>query len=413
MKSIKLCLSKKLNIIVLLCLILTLLMTGCTDGREEVIISDSSIVKADESFDNSGALYDEEENDDGNEAEFNLMDKEPIEIVDNQYAKLFTIERYEGGYSCIKVDDGRNYLIVPEGMRVPDDMSDCIIINKGCDRIYLAGTAAMSLFDAAIGLDYIKFSSLKAEDWYVDGAVKAMNNGDIVFAGKYSAPDFELLLKENASLALESTMILHKPDILEKLEEVGIPVFIERSSYENHPLGRLEWIKVYGEICGREGQAKDYFDKQCEVVNNLNFDNLEEKTVAFFYINDNGCVITKKSSDYIPKMIAMAGGKYIYESLGDEDGSATSSVNMTMEEFYSTAKDADFIIYNATIQNAPKDLDSLISTWPLLKDFKGLKDGNVYVMTKSVYQATSETGTIIEAINDMLCGKENEMIKKL
>ena len=32
-------------------------------------------------------------------------------------------------------------------------------------------------------------------------------------------------------------MIYHNPEVKEKLEEFGIPVLVEHSSYESHPLG--------------------------------------------------------------------------------------------------------------------------------------------------------------------------------
>ena len=39
-------------------------------------------------------------------------------------------------------------------------------------------------------------------------------------------------------------MIYHNPEVKEKLEEFGIPVLVEHSSYESHPLGRTEWVKA-------------------------------------------------------------------------------------------------------------------------------------------------------------------------
>ena len=36
---------------------------------------------------------------------------------ENAYAECFAIYRYEGGYAVLSVDDGRRYLIVPEGAR--------------------------------------------------------------------------------------------------------------------------------------------------------------------------------------------------------------------------------------------------------------------------------------------------------
>ena len=82
-----------------------------------------------------------------------------------------------------------------------------------------------------------------------------MNAGTMIFAGKYSEPDYELLVSENCDLAIESTMILHSPKVQEMIEMLDIPVFIDRSSYESQPLGRTEWIKLYGAMLDKEEEA--------------------------------------------------------------------------------------------------------------------------------------------------------------
>ena len=51
------------------------------------------------------------------------------------------------------------------------------------------------------------------------------------------------------------------------------------------------------------------------------------KTVAFFYINSNGNAVTRKSSDYVSKMIEAAGGSNVFTSLGDA-GSAMGSTTL-------------------------------------------------------------------------------------
>ena len=56
----------------------------------------------------------------------------------------------------------------------------------------------------------------------------------------------------------------------------------------------------------------------------------------------------RKSNDYVPKMIDIAGGEYVFRNLKGEDNAA-SSVNMQMEEFYAAAKESDYLIYNSTI----------------------------------------------------------------
>ena len=65
-------------------------------------------------------------------------------------------------------------------------------------------------------------------------------------------------MSNNCQFAIENTMITHNPEVKEKLEELGIPVMIERSSYEKHPLGRLEWIRLFGVLFNREQQANEF-----------------------------------------------------------------------------------------------------------------------------------------------------------
>ena len=68
-------------------------------------------------------------------------------------------------------------------------------------------------------------------------------------------------------------------------------------------------------------------------------------------MNSDGSVVVRKSDDYIPSMIEIAGGRYIFTDLKNADSNAPS-VKLTMEEFYATAVDTDYLIYNGTIDGA-------------------------------------------------------------
>ncbi len=57
--------------------------------------------------------------------------------------------------------------------------------------------------------------------------------------GNTMPPDYELILSKSCDLAIESTMIHHAPEVKEQLEQLGIPVLVERSSYEAIP--SAEW----------------------------------------------------------------------------------------------------------------------------------------------------------------------------
>lgn len=330
------------------------------------------------------------------------------------YAQKFSIDDYEGDYHLVTVTDGSRYLLVPEGKEVPDDLaSDIVVIQEPVQNIYLVASAAMDMFVSLDALDSIRFSSLKADGWYIDQAKEAMENGDILYAGKYSTPDYEQIVQENCGLAIENTMILHTPEVKEQLEKFGIHVLVDYSSYEPEPLGRTEWVKLYGLLTGHEKEAEDAFNKEQaameEVQNSAAASGGKEtKTVAFFYITSNGQANVRKSADYLPKMIEMAGGQYIFKDLGDEE-EATSTLSMQMEEFYAGAKDADYIIYNSTIEGELDSVDDLLAKSPLFEKFRALQEGHVYCTSKNLYQSTMELGTITSDIHRMLVGDDEDL----
>lgn len=326
-----------------------------------------------------------------------------------QYADQFAVDYYEGGYALITIAGGERFLLVPEDKEAPEGLdADISVIQKPVQNIYLVATSAMDLFCALDGLDSISLSGTNADGWYIDKAKKAMEDGDIAFAGKYSAPDYELILSKNCDLAIESTMIYHQPEVQEKLEKFGIPVLVEHSSYESHPLGRTEWIKLYGVLLGKEDQAQKIFQEQVDKLKSVEDSENTGKTVAFFYINSMGAANVRKSNDYVSKMIELAGGEYIFHDPAEDDN-ALSTMNMQMEEFYAKAKDADYIIYNSTIDGELDSIDELLAKSSLLADFKAVKDGNVWCTGQNLFQETMGLATMIEDIHTMLTSDDPKL----
>ena len=321
-----------------------------------------------------------------------------------EYADQFAIYKYEGGYSLIEMVNSDRILVVPEGKEVPVGLdSDIVVVQQPLSHIYLAATSAMAFFEAVDKLDSISF--VGSQHWYTEGARSAYEAGKFDYAGKYNAPDYEKLVDGGCQLAIESTMILHNPEVKEKLIEMGIKTVVERSSYESHPLGRTEWVKVYGTLLGREEEANAVFEREVEKIRALESLESTGKTVAFFYINTSGNVVTYKTNGYVPAMIRIAGGEYVFTDLGLDDDSKLSTINIDMERFYDTAKDADVFIYNCSIASQLYTLDDLLSLNPVLEDCKAVREGNVWCTTHSMFQQTDKMGTIIQEMNAILTGQ--------
>lgn len=325
--------------------------------------------------------------------------------VELQYANQFQMEKLSHGYVRIAIENGGVFLLVPEGENVPNGVPEDITILKQPKNIYLLSTSVMDLFRELDGIDCIKLTGTKEADWKIEEAKQAMLRGDMVYAGKYNAPDYECILSNQCDLAIENTMILHNPEVKEQLERFGIPVLVERSSYESHPLGRMEWIKLYGVLLGKEQEANAFFESKVRYLEDVlqsSFENtsLDEKTqkdsvqdskktVAFFYITSNGAVNVRKSGDYVSKMIELTGGEYIFHDLADENNNSLSTMRIQMEAFYATAKDADYLIYNSTIDGEIKSLEELMEKSELIKDFKAVQTGDVWCTEKNLFQEST------------------------
>ena len=316
-------------------------------------------------------------------------------------ADQFSLTEYDRGYILLDIPTSGRFLIVPEEAGVPRGLDvDVVPLYAPLDRIYLAATSAMDFFRALDGIGSVRLSGTDENGWYIEEAKDALSRGTMVFAGKYSAPDYELIYAEKCDLAIESTMIYHSPAVKEQLEKLGVPVLVERSSYEEDPLGRMEWIKVYGALLGKLPEAEALFAAEEQAVTPLLSQPKNGKTVAFFYITTTGTVNVRKSGDYVPQMIEMAGGRYVFEDL--DSGSALSTVNMTMESFYDGAKNADVLIYNSTIDGELYTVEDLLQKSVLLKDFKAVQSGDLWCTGKNLFQEPMGVGKLILDIHQVL-----------
>lgn len=344
------------------------------------------------------------------------LENTPSEHMELLYAEQFSVDRYENGISLVTVGDGEKYLLVPENETV-ETSGDITVITTPADNIYLAASSAMDLFFGIGADDRIFAASTLERDWSLPYVKQAMSDEDILYAGKYSAPDYELLLSEGCGIAIESTMIYHKPEVKEQLERFGIPVFVERSSYESHPLGRLEWVKLYGLMTGKEEEAEKLFSEQSELLQSVSQNGSAGKTAAFFYISQKGSAVVRKPDDYVSKMIQLAGGEYIFTSddLNTEEN-AQSTTDMQFEAFYAAAKDADVLIYSSTIDGGIEDISALLEKNSLFADFKAVKTGNVWCTDKNMFQQTTAAAEIISDLNLIFtdnAGDETEFFYKL
>ena len=338
-----------------------------------------------------------------------------ISSEQNDVAEYFRLSNYEDAsgvkYQLLETAGGlHRYLIVPSEANSANkekkgDALELTVLQQPLTTTYVAASAVMAPLCDLGAVRQIRFSGLREEGWYVDEARAAMKEGTMLFAGKYSEPDYETLLREGCDLALESTMIYRAPEVTEKLNALGIPVYIDYSSYEPHVLGRLEWVRVYGALFGHEEKAQQWYQTERDRIRAIQKDaEKSSPTVVYFYVNASGQIQVRQPNDYIPELLELAGARYLAPDMSGLSGSRKSNVTVSLEDFYSSCKDADYLIYSATLDRPLSSIQELLGKNALFADFKAVQEGNVWCTGKSFYQATDIVGEMIRDIHLALTG---------
>ena len=417
----------------------------------------------------------------------------------NDVAEYFRLSVYEDAsgakYQLLETAGGlHRYLIAPTDAQVCNRKSDhftaraseansankekkgdaleLTVLQQPLTTTYVAASAVMAPLCDLGAVRQIRFSGLREEGWYVDEARTAMKAGSMLFAGKYSEPDYETLLREGCDLALESTMIYRSPEVIEKLNALGIPVYIDYSSYEPHVLGRLEWIRVYGALFGHEEKAQQWYQaerdriraiqkdaetssgeasqsgkstEKSETKTSRNSKNTQistaenavskneassigtssgragtdttadlRPTVVYFYVNSSGQIQVRQPNDYIPELLELAGARYLAPDMKGLSGSRKSNVTVSLEDFYSSCRDADYLIYSATLDRPLSSIRELLGKNALFADFKAVKEGHVYTTDKDFYQLSDRMADFAEDVSRMLQDQDDmHFLKKV
>ncbi|MBR2529729.1 MAG: ABC transporter substrate-binding protein, partial [Lachnospiraceae bacterium] len=72
-----------------------------------------------------------------------------------------------------------------------------------------------------------------------------------------------------------------------------------------------------------------------------------------------------------------------------------------------SAKDADIIIYNSTIEGSITSVDDRLSKNQLFSQFRAVKEGNVYCLDPGFFQKTTEMPEFVTQLSGIIDGTGN------
>ena len=330
-----------------------------------------------------------------------------VRSLELEYANNFAVDYCANGCKIITDGGQRKFLLVPEGAQVPAATGGMIVLQAPLTKLGCFSTTHATLFHALGALDKINLVTTAQEKWYIEQVAQQIADGSTIYVGKNSEPDYELISAAAPQLILISANTLHGSDeVLAKLDELGIPYIADSQHLENHPLGRVEWVKLVGALLDMEEEAEAYFNDAVDKVNAVVERAAAETghpSIMQTYVF-KGTVYVRNGGDYVNKMLELAGGVYPFADLEPGQGGNTK---MTIEEFYKDAVDTEILIYDNTSDVSVSTVQDILANGSYLADIKAIQDGNVWGIQKNYWQSADDVATMIEDISTILYHPEN------
>ena len=155
------------------------------------------------------------------------------------------------------------------------------------------------------------------------------------------------------------------------LHSKGIPTFMIGEYLEKTPLARLEWIKLFGVLMGKEQQASAYFEKVSKSYKSLTQPKKDTNMRFIFNLPFGDTWYTPSANSLVVKLFEDAGMSYFYEN---EIG--TENTPHTKEEIWANGGEANYWVI---IANRPEgfSLADLKSESEVYANFKSVKNNQV------------------------------------
>lgn len=307
--------------------------------------------------------------------------KQPIikSIKKLKYAKGFSISN-ENGFKKITIHNGYKnasksyrYLLVPREAEIPMHSSDVQIIRTPIEKIIVTSTSHIPLLEllnkerTLVGFPNTNFvSSPKTR--------KLIDDKKVLEVGKEEHINTEILLDLAPELVM--SFAVDKPNkSFTTIQKMGIPILLNGDWLEETPLGRAEWIHVFGAIYNEEQKADSIFS-------HIETEYLKAKTIAK--------TVTKKPTIlsgsifqgvwYLPAGESFI-AKYFEDAQADylwKDTKGTGSLSLNFENVFEKGQNAELWI--GCSMNESKQ--QLIQANSHYSQFKAYQKNQVYTFAK-------------------------------
>ena len=297
-----------------------------------------------------------------------------------RYAKSLSV-RDHGDYTVVTISDAwegarrLRYLLIERGAERdagrPEGEFDGVI-EVPLERIASLATPAIAHLADLDALETVVAVD-NGEYIYNERLRRRLTDGTVPEVGSGSSFNLERLLLMRPQLVVLSIMGPDDPTA-KRLDSVGIPVLPLADWREQSPLGRAEWVTLFGSLLGKETEAEELFEPRASryleiaelTAGEVTGDRPEVLTNAPW----QGSWPVPAGDSYVARLFAAAGGEYLWAERG-----GTGSLFLDLEVVLRRGADADVWI---NLNHGWKSRDDALATDPRLASFRAFRTNEMY-----------------------------------
>lgn len=292
-----------------------------------------------------------------------------------EYASGLSIVKHEG-YSVVTVSNpwpnaNKNftYVLTEKDAKIPDSLQSYTTIKVPLESVVVTSTTNIPFLEM---LDVeSKLTGFPHTDYISSEKTRALiDKGSVKNIGQNEKLNIEQLIELSPDLIVTFGVDNNNP-MLDNLKKSGLNVFIQADWMEQSPLGKAEWIKLYGALFGKEEKAKELFDKIVTSYNQakkLIAEKSAISTVLYGSMYEDVWYVAKGNS-WVAQFMKDAQANYLWANL-----EGTGSQGLSFEKVLDKAKSANFWIATGSV----KSLDEFAKMNPHYSEFDAFKNKTIY-----------------------------------
>lgn len=259
-----------------------------------------------------------------------------------QYSKSLSIEEKDG-FTIVKVSnpwpnakETFTYILRKKNISIPREYSNYTTIDVPLKNTIVTSTTIIPFLEQLgvenklIGFPHTDYISSEKTRTLVD-------KNKIVNVGQNENLNFEKVIELNPEVLISFCVDNINPT-LKNLEKNGIKILIQADWMEQTPLGKAEWIKLYGVLFGKEKEANAIFNTIVSNYNNakklINSVKVQPSVLLGSLYQDQWFV--PNGNSWLAYYMKEAKGNYFWKNI-----SGTGSTPLSFEQVLVKAQKAD------------------------------------------------------------------------